>query len=120
MSKKHWIEDGFILEKDGQQIAKIADPQFHDMFWRSYAIEYLTPEGLTPEMEELPFWYGVKFFSIGLKENISSAFVAGEPLDEDGRLVVRGEDVTDAEMAKLVVDSRRPPWWRRALSWFLD
>jgi len=84
-----WVET-----PEGLRIAKLTDPRFEEMFWTSYAIEYLTesPEHLSP-LRDANEWcvHGLVMRSIAIPELIAPhASPAGLQGAAD-RFVVRGD-----------------------------
>lgn len=86
-------EAGWFVERDGHCVAILSDRRWADMFWDSYAIEWVTenPQERAEPIAEVPcLWWGrqLKFRNREINEVVETAFASGPP--REGRVFMRG------------------------------
>jgi hypothetical protein len=92
-------ECGWYVEIDDRKVARLADPQWEDMFWVTYRLEPLTGDPKERAMlYSAEFWHSCKaaFRNCEFNEVAPFAFAGGSPVElatrlmETGRLSMRG------------------------------
>ena len=73
---------------------RISNPIFHDMFWQNYDVEYLVENLERQELQSVTFWDDVVFIHEATNKIAKYAGVSITPFDENGCLLVRGENHT--------------------------
>lgn len=104
-------QGGWIVEREGRPVAVLSDPRRADMFWYSYAVQWLTDDAA--EQSELLaaepcLWWGrqLKFRNREFSAVIENAFAAGPPIG--GRVFMRG----------LHIPLSGPCPWERLVLWW--
>lgn len=106
-------DDGWYVELEGVRVAELVDCQFVDMFWDCYRIIPLENElNVNDELFQREFWDNFQkliFRSRSLGDVADSAFPGATPLDQEGRLVMRG----------LYLHIDNPSWLDRLAMWWV-
>ena len=89
-------DSGWHVEFNGEVVAVLTDPRFHDMFWDSYRLEIVTADvELRQRMQTVEFWtidptVTLTWRSREFGDVVDHAFAGGDSFREPGRLIVRG------------------------------
>lgn len=84
---------GWFLEKDGEIVAALVEPQLEEMFWHSYLVEGIEGKPLPDFLFDPQFWHNTDlvFRNRGTGEIIRGAFAGGTPPTQaTPRVAIRG------------------------------
>jgi hypothetical protein len=56
-------DGGWYVEDEGERVALLSEPEYHDMFWESYRIEVLSDDPVTRQaaLTSVSFWQDRSF-----------------------------------------------------------
>jgi hypothetical protein len=103
-------DDGWYVEEEGERVAVLSEPEYHDMFWECYRIEVLTDNPVIRQaaLTSLSFWQDRSLVFRSRRFGLVAEYAVAGHMPMPGRIIMRG-----LYLPVRIEPAPRVPWWRK-------